>query len=77
VGPPTSQPRLVSAKQNTDRYGALGQRLFEGCARRGGSTSNWCSRALYERKAARLLAALERWLPAEALDAPQAASSPG
>jgi 2-aminoadipate transaminase len=60
--------RLVSAKQTTDQCaGAFGQRLFEEFQRRG-----WIdeqlerSRALYERKCARLLAALERSLPAEA-----------
>ncbi len=68
VGPPDIAARLVSAKQNTDQCaGALGQRLFEECARRGWIDEQLVlSRALYERKAARLLAALERWLPAEA-----------
>jgi 2-aminoadipate transaminase len=58
--------RLVSAKQNTDQCaGALGQRLFEEYVRRG-----WIeeqleeSRALYARKCTRLLAALERHMPA-------------
>ena len=66
--PPDVAARLVSAKQNTDQCaGALGQRLFEECARRGWIDEQLVlSRALYERKAARLLAALERWLPAEA-----------
>jgi 2-aminoadipate transaminase len=57
---------LVSAKQNTDQCaGALGQRLFEEYVRRG-----WIeeqleeSRALYARKCDRLLAALERDMPA-------------
>jgi 2-aminoadipate transaminase len=60
--------QLVSAKQTTDQCaGALGQRLFEEYVRRG-----WIdeqleqSRALYRRKCDRLLAALERHLPAGA-----------
>jgi 2-aminoadipate transaminase len=60
--------RLVSAKQTTDQCaGAFGQRLFEEFHRRG-----WIdeqlerSRALYERKSQRLLAALERSMPAGA-----------
>jgi 2-aminoadipate transaminase len=66
VGPAEVVAQLVSAKQNTDQCsGALGQRLFEEYARRG-----WIdeqlerSRALYARKGARLLAALERTMPA-------------
>ena len=58
--------RLVGAKQTTDQCaGAFGQRLLEEFQRRG-----WIdeqverSRALYARKCARLLAALERSLPA-------------
>jgi 2-aminoadipate transaminase len=65
VGPPDIAARLVSAKQNTDQCaGALGQRLFEESHRRG-----WIdeqvdkSRALYRRKCARMLAALERSMP--------------
>ena len=66
AGPAEVVAQLVSAKQNTDQCsGALGQRLFEEYARRG-----WIdeqlerSRALYARKGARLLAALERTMPA-------------
>jgi 2-aminoadipate transaminase len=65
VGPADVAARLVSAKQNTDQCaGALGQRLFEECMRRGWVDEQLVlSRALYERKAARMLAALERSLP--------------
>jgi 2-aminoadipate transaminase len=68
VGPADVSVQLVGAKQTTDQCaGALGQRLFEEYVRRG-----WIdkqlerSRALYERKCARLLAALERSVPAGA-----------
>jgi 2-aminoadipate transaminase len=68
VGPADVCTQLVSAKQNTDQCaGALGQRLFEEYVRRG-----WIdeqleeSRSLYRRKAERMLAALERFMPAEA-----------
>jgi 2-aminoadipate transaminase len=65
VGPADIAARLVSAKQNTDQCaGALGQRLFEECARRGWLDEQVAlSRALYERKAERLLAALGRSMP--------------
>jgi 2-aminoadipate transaminase len=60
--------RLVAAKQNTDQCaGALGQRLFEEYVRRG-----WIdeqledSRRLYRRKCDRMVAALERTMPAGA-----------
>ena len=68
VGAAEVATRLVSAKQNTDQCaGALGQRLFEESARRGWIDEQLVlSRALYERKAARLLAALERWMPESA-----------
>ena len=68
VGAAEVANRLVSAKQNTDQCaGALGQRLFEESVRRGWIDEQLVlSRALYERKAARLLAALERWMPEEA-----------
>src|SRR6266566_8990219 len=66
VGPAEVSARLVSAKQNTDQCaGALGQRLFEEYVRRG-----WIdeqleqSRSLYRRKCERMLAALERHMPA-------------
>jgi 2-aminoadipate transaminase len=66
VGPADIAARLVSAKQNTDQCaGALGQRLFEESARRGWLDEQVAlSRALYQRKSQRLLAALERSLPA-------------
>ena len=65
VGPADIAARLVSAKQNTDQCaGALGQRLFEESARRGWLDEQVAlSRALYERKAGRLLVALERSMP--------------
>jgi 2-aminoadipate transaminase len=57
---------LVSAKQNTDQCaGALGQRLFEEYARRGWLQEQLAaSRSLYRRKCERMLAALERAMPA-------------
>jgi 2-aminoadipate transaminase len=68
VGPADVCAQLVSAKQNTDQCaGALGQRLFEEYVRRG-----WIdeqleeSRSLYRRKAERMLAALDRFMPAKA-----------
>jgi 2-aminoadipate transaminase len=65
VAPVEVCARLVSAKQNTDQCAsALGQRLFEEYARRGWLDEQLVrSRALYERKCARLLAALERSMP--------------
>jgi 2-aminoadipate transaminase len=65
VGPVDVCARLVSAKQNTDQCaGALGQRLFEEYVRRGWIDEQLVrSRSLYERKCARLLAALERSMP--------------
>jgi 2-aminoadipate transaminase len=68
VGPGDVCTRLVSAKQNTDQCaGALGQRLFEEYARRGWLDEQLAqSRSLYERKCARMLAALERSLPSGA-----------
>jgi 2-aminoadipate transaminase len=65
VGPAEVCARLVSAKQNTDQCaGALGQRLFEEYARRGWLEEQLArSRAIYEGKCARMLAALERSLP--------------
>jgi 2-aminoadipate transaminase len=66
AGPAEVVAQLVSAKQNSDQCaGALGQRLFEEYARRG-----WIdeqlerSRALYARRCGRLVAALERSMPA-------------
>ena len=66
VGPPTVAAQLVSAKQNTDQCaGALGQRLFEEYVRRGWIDEQLAqSRVLYERKSGRMLAALERLMPA-------------
>ena len=65
VGPANVSALLVSAKQNTDQCaGALGQRLFEESVRRGWMDEQLLlSRALYQRKGERMLAALERWLP--------------
>jgi 2-aminoadipate transaminase len=66
IAPPEVSARLVDAKQNTDQCAAaLGQRLFEEYVRRG-----WIdeqlerSRALYEQKCSRMIAALERHMPA-------------
>ena len=68
VGPAEISARLVAAKQLTDQCaGALGQRLFEESARRGWIDEQLTrSRALYRRKGERLLAALERSMPAGA-----------
>jgi len=65
VAPPDVAARLVSAKQTTDQCaGAFGQRLFEEFQRRGWIDEQLArSRALYERKCSRLLAALERSMP--------------
>jgi 2-aminoadipate transaminase len=66
AAPAPVSARLVSAKQNTDQCaGALGQRLFEEYVRRGWIDEQLeASRALYRRKCERLLAALERSMPA-------------
>ena len=66
AGPAEVVAQFVSAKQNTDQCaGALGQRLFEEAARRGWLDEQIArSRVLYARRCARLLAALERELPA-------------
>jgi 2-aminoadipate transaminase len=68
AGPSGVVDRLVAAKQVTDQCaGALGQRLFEESERRGAIDEQLVrSRALYERKCNRLLAALERSLPESA-----------
>ena len=68
VGPADIAARLVSAKQNTDQCaGALGQRLFEESLRRGWIDEQLVlSRALYQGKGARMLAALGRCMPAGA-----------
>lgn len=65
IAPPEVAARLVSAKQTTDQCaGAFGQRVFEEFQRRGWIDEQVTrSRALYERKCTRLLAALERSLP--------------
>jgi 2-aminoadipate transaminase len=65
VGPAEVCAQLVSAKQNTDQCaGALGQRLFEEYVRRGWIDEQLtASRALYRRKAERMLAALEHTMP--------------
>jgi 2-aminoadipate transaminase len=68
VSPPEISAQLVAAKQNTDQCaGALGQRLFEEYVRRGWIEEQLVqSRALYEGKSERMLAALERHMPPEA-----------
>ena len=65
AGPADVSAQLVAAKQLTDQCaGALGQRLFEESVRRGWIDEQLVrSRALYERKCERLLAALERSMP--------------
>jgi 2-aminoadipate transaminase len=65
IAPADVAARLVSAKQTTDQCaGAFGQRLLEEFQRRGWIDDQLAlSRALYERKCARLLAALERFMP--------------
>ena len=65
VAPPDVAARLVSAKQTTDQCAsAFAQRLFEEFERRGWIDEQLVrSRALYERKCARLLAALEGSMP--------------
>jgi 2-aminoadipate transaminase len=67
VGPAEVSAQLVSAKQNTDQCaGALGQRLFEEYVRRGWIDEQLAqSRLLYRRKCERMLAALERFMPAD------------
>jgi 2-aminoadipate transaminase len=65
IAPAEVAARLVSAKQTTDQCaGAFGQRMFEEFHRRGWIDEQlaW-SRALYERKCLRLLAALEHSMP--------------
>ena len=66
AAPAPISARLVSAKQNTDQCaGALGQRLFEEYVRRGWLEEQLAaSRSLYRRKCERMLAALERAMPA-------------
>jgi 2-aminoadipate transaminase len=66
VGPAGVSAQLVAAKQNTDQCsGALGQRLFEEYVRRGWIDGQLVlSRSLYARKCERMLAALERTMPA-------------
>jgi len=68
AGPAGVVDRLVAAKQLTDQCaGALGQRLFEECDRRGWVDEQVArSRALYRRKCERMLAALKRSMPAPA-----------
>jgi 2-aminoadipate transaminase len=65
AGPAEVCAQLVSAKQTTDQCAAaLGQRLFEEYVRRGWIEEQLhASRALYRRKCARMLAALERTMP--------------
>jgi 2-aminoadipate transaminase len=68
IAPADVAARLVAAKQTTDQCaGAFGQRLFEEFHRRGWIDEQLAvSRALYERKCVRLLAALEASMPARA-----------
>jgi len=68
AGPAPISAQLVSAKQNTDQCAAaLGQRLFEEYLRRGWLDEQLtASRALYRRKCERMLAALDRSMPAGA-----------
>jgi 2-aminoadipate transaminase len=68
VAPADIAARLISAKQTTDQCaGAFGQRLFEEFHRRGWIDEQLArSRALYERKCVRLLAAFEASMPAGA-----------
>jgi 2-aminoadipate transaminase len=68
AGPAEISAQLVSAKQNTDQCsGALGQRMLEEYIRRGWIDEQLVkSRALYRRKRERLMAALERFMPAGA-----------
>jgi 2-aminoadipate transaminase len=65
IAPPTVSAQLVAAKQNTDQCaGALGQRFLEEYIRRGWIDEQIArSRALYERKSGRMLAALARSMP--------------
>jgi 2-aminoadipate transaminase len=66
IGPAAVSARLVAAKQLTDQCaGALGQRFFEEYVRRGWIDEQIAqSRVVYERKSERMLAALERSMPA-------------
>jgi 2-aminoadipate transaminase len=68
VAPAAVSAQLVAAKQNTDQCAAaLGQRLFEEYVRRGWIDEQLVlSRAIYRRKCARMLAALERTMPSAA-----------
>jgi 2-aminoadipate transaminase len=65
-GPAEIVAQLVSAKQNTDQCASgLAQRIFEEYSRRGWIDEQLVrSRTLYARRCARLLAALERTMPA-------------
>jgi 2-aminoadipate transaminase len=66
ASPAVISTQLVSAKQNTDQCaGALGQRFFEEYVRRGYLDEQLAaSRSLYRVKRDRMLAALERSMPA-------------
>jgi 2-aminoadipate transaminase len=66
AAPAEISSQLVNAKQNTDQCsGALGQRMLEEYIRRGWIEEQLPrSRELYRRKCERLLAALEREMPA-------------
>ena len=67
AGPSEIVAQLASAKQNTDQCtSALAQRLYEEYSRRGWIDEQLVrSRELYARRCARLLAALEREMPAD------------
>ena len=66
VGPAEIVAQLTVAKQNTDQCaGSLGQKLWERYARSGAMDDQLVSsRALYRRRCERMLAALERTMPA-------------
>lgn len=68
VGTAEISSRVVAAKQTTDQCaGGLGQRLFEEFQCRGWIDEQLArSRALYERKATRMLAALQHSMPESA-----------
>ncbi len=65
VGPPAVIAQMQSAKQNTDQCaGALGQRLLEEFGRRGHlDATNAAARALYGRRCALLMSALDEQMP--------------
>ena len=66
IGPPEVVSAMSAAKQNSDQCaGALGQRIMAAFVEGGHFPAHLASaRALYERRAAAMLAALERHMPA-------------